>query len=70
VLTQPIRSEAAFGEIVLRALEDSPATPRGLANQTGVSELIIRSVLQALLAVGCVHFERGSGRYSLWCDLD
>ena len=64
-----LTSEAAFGSIVLRALETTgPATPRELARETGVSELIIRSVLQALTAVECLDFERGSGRYSLYCE--
>ena len=65
----PIRNEAAFGDIVIRTLETTgPATPKELARCAGVSELIIRSVLQALATVGCVDFVRVTGRYSLWCE--
>jgi len=62
--------EVAFGNVILLALErNGPATPHELARETGVSDLIIRSVLQALTAVGCLHFQTTSGRYSLFCDL-
>jgi hypothetical protein len=65
-----VTPEAAFGSIVIRALEmTGAATARELARYTGISELIVRSVLQALAAVDVLDFDRPSGRYSLYCEL-
>lgn len=70
VTVLPVKSEAAFGNLLLRLLETAgPSTARELARASGVSELIVRSVLQALTAVDCLHHEPAKRTYSLFCDL-
>jgi hypothetical protein len=65
-----ITSEAAFGSIVIRALETKgAATASELARYTGVPELIVRGALQALTAVECLDYDRATGRYALYCEL-
>ena len=66
VMSRDLRSEPAFGSAVLNGLYDlSVATPRQLAQLTGVSELIVRSVLEALTLVDRLDFNRDTGEYSL-----
>ncbi len=66
VMSVDLRSEPAFGCAVFSGLNDlSVATPRQLAQLTGVSELIVRSVLEALTFVQQADFRRDTGEYSL-----
>ena len=58
------RHDPGFGKTILDALEHNDSTARELARATGVSELIVRSVLEALTHVGSVDFDPETGRYS------
>ena len=58
------RREPSFGKAIFDALQRGSGTPREFARETGVSELIVRSVLEALAHVGRADFDPGTGRYS------
>ncbi len=59
------RAGPAFGRTVIEALRVAgAATPRQLGKVTGISVLIIRSVLEALTFVESVDFDRETGEYS------
>ena len=58
------RREPSFGKAIFDALQRGSGTPREFARETGVSELIVRSVLEALTHVGSVDFDPETRRYS------
>ena len=60
-----LRNEPGFGKTIVDALSEVAATtPEELASRVRVSELIVRSVLEAMAYTGMVEFEPCTGRYS------
>ena len=65
-----LRIEPSFGRAVVDALSNvEAATARDIARTTGASELIVRSVLEALTYVGGARFDPATGRYTTYFSL-